>query len=97
MVEDEPAILPLARLMLEQQRYTVRAARTPGEALGAARGHDGKIDLLVTDAVMPEMNGRYLARGLTGLHPSLKCLFMSGYTADVIAHHGMREGAEKKG
>jgi YesN/AraC family two-component response regulator len=49
----------------------------------------GKVHLLLTDVVMPEMNGRDLARKLLTQHPGLKCLFMSGYTADVIAHHGV--------
>lgn len=47
------------------------------------------IDLLITDVVMPEMNGRDLAGNLLALYPGMKCLFMSGYTANVIAHHGM--------
>jgi DNA-binding NtrC family response regulator len=62
---------------------------TPGEALRLAREHRGAIDLLVTDVVMPEMNGRDLAKNLMSLYPHLKRLFMSGYTANVIAHHGV--------
>ena len=54
-----------------------------------AREHQGEIDLLVTDVVMPEMNGRDLAKNLISLYPDLKRLFMSGYTANVIAHHGV--------
>ena len=89
LVEDEPAILEMATTMLEGQGYTVRAAVTPGEALRLAREHRGAIDLLVTDVVMPEMNGRDLAKNLMSLYPHLKRLFMSGYTANVIAHHGV--------
>ena len=51
--------------------------------------HAGHLHLLLTDVVMPEMNGRDLARNLLSLYPQLKCLFMSGYTADVIAHQGV--------
>jgi CheY-like chemotaxis protein len=73
LVEDEAAILDLTKVMLERQGYTVLAA----------------INLLMTDVVMPEMNGRDLARNLLGLYPHLKRLYMSGYTANVIAHHGV--------
>ncbi len=89
LVEDEPAILTLAKRMLELQGYTVLAANTPGEALRLAREHPGEIHLLMTDVVMPEMNGRVLARNLLSVHPLVKRLFMSGYTADVIAHQGV--------
>ena len=89
LVEDEPAILKLATSMLETQSYTVLAASTPGEATRLARDHAGDIHLLVTDVVMPEMNGRDLATNLNALHPNLKCLFMSGYTADIIVHQGV--------
>ncbi len=71
------------------QGYTVLAAGTPGEAVRLASEHTGEIDLLMTDVVMPEMNGRELAMNLQSLYPDLKCLFMSGYTADVIAHRGV--------
>jgi CheY-like chemotaxis protein len=89
LVEDEPAILRLTTLMLDRQGYTVVAAATPGEALRLARAHAGEIHLLLTDVVMPEMNGRDLAKNLQSLYPELKRLFMSGYTANVIAHHGV--------
>ena len=89
LVEDEPAILKLATTMLERQGYTVLAASMPGEAIRLAAEHTGKIHLLMTDVVMPEMNGRELAKNLLSLYPDLKRLFMSGYTADVIAHRGV--------
>jgi FixJ family two-component response regulator len=54
-----------------------------------AQKHPGAIHLLMTDVIMPEMNGRELAGRLLSLYPGLKRLFMSGYTADVIAHHGV--------
>jgi len=77
--------------MLEIYGYIVMAANTPGEAIRLAREHAGEIHLLMTDIVMPEMNGRDLAKNLLSLYPDLKRLFMSGYTADVIAHHGVLE------
>ncbi len=89
LVEDEPAILALTAAMLERLGYAVMPAATPGEAIDAARTYAGPIHLLVTDVVMPGMNGRELARRLTADRPDLRCLYMSGYTANVIAHHGV--------
>ena len=89
LVEDEPMILDITKTMLEHQGYTVQAAATPGEAIRLAREHAGEIHLLMTDVVMPEMNGRDLAKNLLSLYPNIKRLFMSGYTANVIAHHGV--------
>ena len=89
MVEDEPSILTLSKKMLERQGYTMLAASTPSEAMNLATQHPSEIHLLMTDVVMPEMNGRVLAKNLLALYPQLKRLFMSGYTADVIAHHGV--------
>ena len=89
LVEDEPAILQMTTMMLTRLGYTVVAAATPGEAIRLAREYRGKIDLMMTDVVMPEMNGRELAGSLLSHYPDLKRLFMSGYTADIIAHHGV--------
>lgn len=89
LVEDEPTILRLGRRMLESLGYTVMAADTPGGAIRLAEEHTGEIHLLMTDVIMPEMNGRELAKRLLSLYPNIKRLFMSGYTADVIAHHGV--------
>ncbi len=89
LVEDESAILEMAANMLRRQGYTVLAAVTPGEALGLADTLGGDIDLLLTDVIMPEMNGRDLARRLLDRQPKLRQLYMSGYTADVIASHGV--------
>jgi PAS domain S-box-containing protein len=89
LVEDEPAILRVAKRMLERQGYLVLAASTPGEAIRLAAERTGQLHLLVTDLVMPEMNGRDLAKRLLAGHPSLKLLFMSGYSADVVAHQGV--------
>ena len=89
LVEDEASILNMGKTMLERLGYTVLTAGTPSEALRLAAAHLGEIRLLITDVVMPEMNGRDLAERITGLKPGLKCLFMSGYTSNVIAHRGV--------
>jgi CheY-like chemotaxis protein len=89
VVEDEPALLTLSKRMLETLGYQVLAAGAPCEAIRMANEHAGEIQLLITDVVMPEMNGRDLAVRLHSLYPSVKILFMSGYTADVIAHRGV--------
>ena len=89
LVEDESAILRLTALMLQREGYTVVSAGTPGEAIRLANEHAGTIHLLMSDVVMPEMNGRELAKSILSLYPGVKCLFMSGYTADVIAHRGV--------
>jgi CheY-like chemotaxis protein len=91
LVEDEPSILQIATRTLGMLGYTVLAASTPGEAIRLAGEHAGKIHLLMTDVVMPEMNGRDLAKRVLALDPKIKRLFMSGYTADVIAHQGVLE------
>ena len=89
VVEDEPAILDLVKRVLEKLGFVVLAARSPEEALGLAGDHPGRIDLLLSDVIMPGMNGRDLAGALRATRPSIRQLFMSGYTANVIAHHGV--------
>lgn len=89
LVEDEPATLKMITMMLEQQGYRVMAVGFPGEAIRMAGAHPNRIDLLMTDVVMPEMNGRELARNIQSVFPDIKRLFMSGYPANVIAHHGV--------
>ncbi len=91
VVEDEPALLKLIARVLAAQGYSVIAAASPGEAIGMARERGDEIHLLLTDVVMPEMNGRDLAKTLLSLYPRLKRLFMSGYTADVIGQGGLLE------
>jgi len=94
LVEDEPMILEMTRKMLEFQGYTVLPANHPTEALRLASGYAGKIHLLLTDVVLPEMNGRALAEQLKKHHPDLRLLFMSGYTSNTITHQGiLDEGA----
>jgi two-component system, cell cycle sensor histidine kinase and response regulator CckA len=89
VVEDDESILKLAQIMLEAMGYTVLPANTPSRAQRLAEAHAGGIDLLITDVVMPEMNGRELSEQLQALYPDIKTLFMSGYTANVIAHRGV--------
>ena len=89
LVEDEPAILNITRRMLVNLGYTVLSTATTDDAIRLATEHEGEIQLLLTDVVMPEMNGRDLARKILSLQPKIQCLFMSGYTADVIARHGV--------
>ncbi|MEI6670243.1 MAG: PAS domain S-box protein [Acidobacteriota bacterium] len=91
LVEDEPSILNLTTMVLTRQGYNVLAASTPGEAIRLADEHAGRIHLLMTDVVMPEMSGRTLTKQLLSARPDVKCLFMSGYTADVIAHRGVMD------
>ena len=89
LVEDEPALLRVIAMKLHDLGYTVLAAVTPGDALRLAGEHSRKISLLITDVVMPEMNGRELANNILSLYPHIRHIFMSGYTADVIARHGV--------
>lgn len=89
LVEDEPIVLELVTKLLDLKGYTVFATNNADEAIRLAREHVGKINLLLTDVLMPEMNGDELAQKLLADDPSLKCLFMSGYTADIITHRGM--------
>ncbi len=89
LVEDEKPILKMTSMMLERLGYSVMAASTPGEAIIIGQANSDKIHLLITDVVMPEMNGRNLAEKLLRLNPNIKCLFMSGYTANVIADRGV--------
>lgn len=89
LVEDEPTILEMSRSMLQMFGYTVISAESPQKALKLSLEHKGEIDLLITDVIMPEMNGRELSKKIISHHPGVKCLFMSGYTAEVIAYQGV--------
>ena len=91
LVEDEPGLRDFAREVLETHGYQVLEASRPGEALRLAQEHAGRIQVMVTDVVMPQMNGRELAQRLTSVRPDLKVLYMSGYTDDAIVRHGVLE------
>lgn len=89
LVEDEPAVLRLAQALLERIGYTVLAFDSPAKAIEAAERHDSPIHLLITDVVMPEMNGQQLKARIETLLPEIKVLFMSGHTTGAIAHRGV--------
>jgi CheY-like chemotaxis protein len=89
LVEDEDQVRELAVLSLEPLGYGVLAARDPREALALCEGHAGDIHLLLTDVVLPGMNGKELQDRISQRKPGIKVLFMSGYTADAIAHRGV--------
>jgi two-component system, cell cycle sensor histidine kinase and response regulator CckA len=85
VVEDEPAILRITCMILERLGYDVLSAGSPDAALALANNHKNTIHLILTDVVMPKMNGRDLAGELKILYPDVRFLFMSGYAADVIS------------
>ncbi len=89
IVEDEEQILNLAREILSDCGYHVLTARSPGEACLLVEKHAGNIHLLVTDVIMPGMNGKELQERVTKLKPDIKTMFMSGYTANIMAHRGL--------
>jgi PAS domain S-box-containing protein len=89
LVEDEQSILNMIATFLGRQGYSVLRAGTTAEAIRLAGRHGDEIALLITDVIMPGMNGKELAASLRPLQPQLRSLFMSGYTADVIAAHGV--------
>jgi len=90
LVEDSPLVLSFAHELLERLGYHVVAARNGEEALAIA-GDCGRIDLLLTDVIMPGMNGRMLADRLSRSCPGLRVLYASGYTSNAIVHHGVLE------
>ncbi len=89
LVEDDPGILELCRSMLTSLGYTVSTASSPSQALEEAMLHQEDIDLLLTDVIMPEMNGTQLAQEIVKICPVARLLFMSGYTDDILGQHGV--------
>ncbi|MDX9868467.1 MAG: response regulator [Kiritimatiellia bacterium] len=89
VVEDDPALLNLTVSMLKAEGYAALPAASPEEAARLAGEHAGEIHVLLTDVVLPGMNGRELESRIRQVRPAVKSLFMSGYTANVIAHHGV--------
>jgi PAS domain S-box-containing protein len=88
LAEDEANLRYLARQFLEKQGYTVLEAADGARALQIALAHQGSIHLLLTDVIMPGMNGRELAQRISEIRPKTKVLYMSGYTENVIGHNG---------
>ncbi len=91
LVEDEDAVRALSRHILQRSGYTVLEARDGVEAVRVASQHRDRIDLLVTDVVMPRLGGREVAERLAVLKPGVKVLFLSGYTDDAVVRHGILE------
>ena len=91
IVEDDPVLLEMGTIMVQRLGYSVMAAATPQEAMELVDTHGTAIDLMITDVVMPEMNGKDLAARIRSIHPGIRLLFMSGYTANVIVHQGVLE------
>jgi CheY-like chemotaxis protein len=91
IVEDEEALLQLANTALSGYKYTVLVAKSPAEALMICEGYKKNINLLITDVVMPGMNGKELRDRIVKTYPSIKTLYMSGYTSDIVAHRGILE------
>ncbi|MCB8924148.1 MAG: PAS domain S-box protein [Ardenticatenaceae bacterium] len=89
LVEDEPALRDLIEATLTEIGYTVVAAQTGEEALALAQTYPDPIHLLLTDVVLPQMNGREIAEALTAVHPQINVLFISGYMDDAIMRHGV--------
>jgi CheY-like chemotaxis protein len=89
VVEDAEPLLRLAARILQSVGYTVLTASNGGEALLVLERHEGPVQLMLTDVVMPRMSGRDLAERLRSAHPEMKVLYTSGYTDDAIVHHGV--------
>ncbi len=91
LVEDEPVVRDVTRAVLEHAGYRVLECNGPEEALLAGRDHRGRIDLLLTDVVMPGMNGAELAQRLQNLQPGLTAIFMSGYADRDVLHNVLHD------
>lgn len=91
IVEDEPALLAITRIKLEQLGYKVLTASNPEKSIQLAKDNATQIDLLLTDVIMPRMSGRDLSQKLQEIIPNLKTLFMSGYDAEIITRQGILE------
>ena len=95
LVEDNPEVRKLVRSILGKRGYTILVAENGAGALSILKSHDGSVDLLLTDVVMPDMNGRELYSKVIESHPEISVLFMSGYTSNIINERGvLDEGAQ---
>jgi CheY-like chemotaxis protein len=91
VVEDEEELLVIIGSSLESHGYTTLCTTSPRRALELCSEREGSIDLLVTDVILPEMNGKQLQQRIEEMSPGTKTLFISGYTADVVAERGILE------
>ena len=91
LVEDEECVRRMVQLMLERAGYRVLVAESPRDALDICRANQGRIDCLLTDVIMPELNGVELSAAARAISPRIGIVYMSGYSADIIAHHGVLE------
>jgi len=89
LVEDEDMVRKLTSELLEESGYVVLEANGGEQAAELFKAHKGRIDLLITDVVMPKISGKEVAERLKKVHPETKVLFMSGYTDEAIVHHGI--------
>jgi CheY-like chemotaxis protein len=93
VVEDEKSVRDLTVRILRRLGYGVLVASGGDEAIAIAQSYAGKISLLLTDVVMPNMSGRQVADNLLKLRPGLKILYLSGYTDSTVVHHGVLENS----
>jgi DNA-binding NtrC family response regulator len=89
LVEDDQQVRNLSAIILKRYGYRVLVAAAGREALSMIADHQGVLDLLLTDVIMPDMNGKELYEKVSSLYPGVRVLYTSGYTDDVIAHHGV--------
>jgi two-component system cell cycle sensor histidine kinase/response regulator CckA len=89
IVEDDNSLRKFAQKSLQPHGYRVLVAENGEDALRINKEHEGTIDLMITDVVMPKMSGKETAERLQPLHPQMKVIYMSGYTDDAIVHHGV--------
>jgi len=89
VIDDREQILSICKRTLERLGYSVLTAKSPSEAIKITRSFDGEIHLVLADVILPEMNGRELAQKIASFKPGVKVIYMSGYTANAIAHRGI--------
>jgi CheY-like chemotaxis protein len=94
LVEDERVVRDLAKAILERKGYTLLVAASPREALALLESHPARIDLLVSDVIMPILSGPELARRIRDLRPGIKTLFLSGYTEQLVNADGRLAGMD---
>jgi len=91
LVEDDDSVREMIKTFLEPAGYNILQAQNGFDALETSKTYEGEIHLLLTDVIMPKMNGQEVADELKKTRPEMQIIFMSGYTDDVIAHHGVLE------